>query len=46
MKERLNKYANCFKISFIRNNILQWILFGAEALLELRENMILAISSL
>ena len=47
MKERLNKFANCFEISFFkRNNILKGILFGLEALLELREDMMLAISSL
>ena len=47
MKERLNKSASCFEISYFRrNNILYAILFGPEALLELREDMILAISSL
>ena len=47
MKKRLNKSVNCFEISFYRrNNILQGILFGPEALLELREDMMLAISSL
>ena len=45
MKERLNKSANCFKISlFWKNN--NNILFGPEALLGMRENMILVISSL
>ena len=39
-KERLNKSANCFEMSFFRrNNILWGILFGPEALLELREDM-------
>ena len=47
MKERLNKSANCFEISFFRrNNFLQGILFGPEALLELREDLMMAISSL
>ena len=47
VKKRLNKSANCFEISFFRrNDILQGILFGPEALLELREDMMLAISSL
>ena len=47
MKERLNKSANCFEISFFRrNNILKVMLCGSEALLELREDMMLAISSL
>ena len=48
VKEKLNKSANCFKIScFRRNNILKGILFGPEALLdELREDMTLTISSL
>ena len=46
MKERLNKSANCFKISFFRgNNILKGTLFRPEAFLELGEGMI-AISSL
>ena len=51
MKERLNKSASCFEFSFFRkNNILHYldiefyidfgILFGSEALLELREDMI------
>ena len=45
LKERLNKSANCFEISFFRrNNILSGILFGPEALLELREDIMLAIS--
>ena len=39
MKGRSNKSANCFEISFFR-------LFGLEAILELREDMMLAISSL
>ena len=40
MKERLSTFANCFKISFFtRNYILQGILFGSEALLELREHV-------
>ena len=43
----LNKYVSCFNISFFRkNNILQGVQIGPEALLELREDMILAISSL
>ena len=47
MKGRLNKSANCFESSCFRgNNILQGILFVAEALLELKEDMILAIYSL
>ena len=46
MKERLNKSATCFGISFFKRNIPQGILFGPEALLELRQDMILAISSL
>ena len=47
MKKMLNKSANCLEIWFFRRNkILQGILFGLEALLELRENMVLAISSL
>ena len=47
MKERLNKSTNCFEISFFgKNNILSGILFGTEASLELREDMMLAISSL
>ena len=46
MKERLNKSANCFEISFLRrNNVLLGILFEPEVLLELREDMMLAISS-
>ena len=50
MKERLNKSASCFEFSFFRKNILYYldiefyidfgILFGSEALLELREDMI------
>ena len=43
MKESLNKYANCFQISFFRRNN---ILFEPETLLELRKNMMLAVSSL
>ena len=47
IKERLNKSANCFEISFLRrNNILKGILFGPKALLELTEDMMLVISSL
>ena len=47
MKERLNKSGNYFKISFFRrNNILQGILFRPEALSELRQDMMMAISSL
>ena len=46
IKERLNKSASCFKISFFGRNILYGILFGSEVLLELREDMMLAISSL
>ena len=47
MKERYNKSANCFEISFFRrNNIVSGILFRPEAILELREDMMLAISSL
>ena len=46
MKERLNTSENCFGISlFRRNNILLGILFGPEALLELREDIMLIISS-
>ena len=46
MKERLNKYASCFEITFFRrNNISQGPLFVPEASLELREDMMLAISS-
>ena len=47
MKERLNKSASCVEISFFRrNNILEGILFGPEALFELREDMMLVIFSL
>ena len=47
MKERLTKSASCFGISFFRrNNILYGILFEPEALLELRVDMMLGISSL
>ena len=47
MKDSLNKSANCFEISFFRRNSIPYgILFGPEALLELREDMIFAISSL
>ena len=47
MKERLNNSAKCFEISFFRRNtVLLGTLFGPEALSELRENMMLAISSL
>ena len=46
-KKKLNKSASCIEISFLRkNNILQGILFGPEALLELREDTMLPISSL
>ena len=46
-KERLNKSASCIEIScFRRIKILFGILKGREALLILREDMILAISSL
>ena len=46
MKERSNKSSNCFESSiFRRNNILKDILFGPEVL-ELREDMMLAIFSL
>ena len=44
MKERFNKATNCFENSvFRRNNISQGILFGPEALLQLREDIMLAI---
>ena len=47
MKERLNNSANCLEILFFRrDNILEGILFVPEALLELRGDMVLAISSL
>ena len=47
MKERLSKSANFFEIPFFRrNNILEGILFGPEVLLELRKDIMLAISSL
>ena len=47
MKERLKKSANCFEMLFFRrNNILYGILFAPETSLELREDMMLAISSL
>ena len=47
MNESLNKSASWFKISFFRrNSILQVILFGPEALMELRTDMMLAMSSL
>ena len=47
MKERLNKYAHYFEISFFeRNDFVLGIPFVPEALLELREDMMLAISSL
>ena len=47
MNERLNKSGSCFEISFLRrNNILEGLLFGPEALLELRADMMLAISPL
>ena len=42
MKGRLNKSTNCFKISFSRKNTT----FGSEDLLELREDVMLDISSL
>ena len=43
-KERLSKSGSCFEISFLRrNNILEDTLFGPEALLELREDMMLSI---
>ena len=46
-KERLNKSAYCFKMSFFRRtHILYGILSGPETLLELREDMMLVISSL
>ena len=44
MKERFNKATNCFENwVFRRNNIPQGILFGPEALLQLREGIMLAI---
>ena len=47
MKERLSKSVNCFEVSFLRrNSVLLGVLFGREALLELREDVMLAISSL
>ena len=47
IKKRLNDSVNCFEISFFRrNNMLLDILFGPKALLELRKDMMLAISSL
>ena len=47
IKERLNKSANSIEVSFLRrNDFLQGVLLGQEALLELRENMMLAFSSL
>ena len=48
MQERLHKFANCFENSFFfrRNDILYGILFGSEALFELREDVMLAIFSL
>ena len=47
MKERLNQSANCFDILYLRrNNILEGIVFGPEALLDLIEDMKFAISSL
>ena len=46
-KERLNKSASCIEIScFRRIKILFGILKGPQALLILREDMMLAISSL
>ena len=43
MKERLNKFVNCFKISFFLEEIILYKVysFGAEALLELRKDMML-----
>ena len=47
MSQRLNKSANYLEISFFRrNNVLWGILFEWEALSDLREDMMLAISSL
>ena len=47
IKERLNKSANYLEILFSRRNNTLWgILFGPEALLELRKDKMLAISSL
>ena len=47
MKERLNNSTNFLEISFfLKNDIPQGILFGPEALLELREDMVLGIFSL
>ena len=46
-KKRLNKFPNCFKISLVRrNDILQGTLFGPGALLELKEDIMSALSSL
>ena len=46
-KESLNKSASCVEIFlFRRTTILFWILNGPLALLVLREDMMLAISSL
>ena len=46
-KERLSKSASCMEISFLKRiNILFGILNGPLALLMLREDMILALSSL
>ena len=39
MKERLNKSAKCLKISFFRRNNILGILFGPEALLELKKRI-------
>ena len=46
MKERLNKYANYSEIPFLEEIILYKISFGPEALLELRQNVMFAISFL
>ena len=47
MKERLNKSGNCFEIFFSEEIIFyKGILLGTETFLELREDMLLDISSL
>ena len=47
MKESLNKYDSWFEILFFRRNYILWgTLFEPEALLELREDIMLVISSL
>ena len=47
MKKRLNISANCFEVSFFRRkNVLLRILLEPDASLDLRYDMMLAISSL